>query len=222
MGFGSIAVADNQFPVSTNHNSPAIGRERDNLHCLVWKQGLLLSGTYVELDEIAARDLTPGKNLPALRARHRPTVNRRPLCQLHRRTASQYSQILHPNPVDSLKDEKPPIGCPTAGAALSPRLAIFKNAPQSGAVRGDLPQGKLLALEICDREPQPVSIRRESQPPRFTRRGKKARRCLRLRIHSPNVGALSAQNVTAVRCPNTIKRMHMQWHRRASVKRLDE
>src|SRR5262245_38647381 len=135
MGFGSIAVADNQFPVSTNHNSPAIGRERDNLHGLVWKQGLLLSGIYVELDEIATRELTPGKNLPALRARHRSTVNHRPLRQLHRRTASQYSQILHPNPVNSLKDEIPPIGRPTAGATLTPRFAIFKNAPQSGPVR---------------------------------------------------------------------------------------
>src|SRR5215472_996971 len=109
MGFGSIAVADNQFLVSTSHNSPAIGRERDNLHGLVWKQELLLSGTYVELDQIAARDLTPGKNLPTLRARHRATINRRPLCELHRRTGGQYSQILHPNPIDSLKDEIPPI-----------------------------------------------------------------------------------------------------------------
>src|SRR5262249_7412164 len=148
MGFGSIAVADNQFLVSTSHNLSAIGRECDNLHSLVWKQELLLSGSYVELDEIAARDLTPGKNLPALGARRGPTVNRRPLRQLHRRAASQYSQILHPDPVDSLKDEKIPIRCPTAGAALSPRLAIFKNAPQSGAVRSDLPQRKLLALEI--------------------------------------------------------------------------
>src|SRR5215471_17353881 len=139
MGFGSIAVADNQLLVSTSHNSPAIRRERDNLHGLVWKQELLLSSIYVELDEIAARDLTPGKNLPSLGARRGPTVNRRPLCQLHRQTASQYSQILHPDPVDSLKNEKLPIGCPTAGAALSPRLAIFENPPQSGAVRGHLP-----------------------------------------------------------------------------------
>src|SRR5215831_14014935 len=148
MGFGSIAVADNQFPVSASHNSLAIGRERNNLHGLVWKQELLLSSFDIELDEIAARDLTPGKNLPALRARRRPTVNRRPLCQLHRGTASQPSQILHPNPVDTLKDEIPSIGCPTAGAALSPRVAIFKNAPESGAVRCDLPERKLLALEI--------------------------------------------------------------------------
>src|SRR5262245_2929842 len=146
MGFRSIAVADDQFPVSTSHNSPAIGRERDNLHGLVWKQELLLSGIYVELDEIAARDLCPGKNLPTLRARHRATVNRGPLCQLHRRPSSHHPQILHPNPVDSLKDEKPPIGCPTAGTALSPGLSIFKNAPQSGAVRADLPQRKLLTL----------------------------------------------------------------------------
>src|SRR4029453_4380635 len=148
MGFGSIAVADNQFLVSTSHNSPAIGRERDNLHGLVWKQELLLSGTCVKLDEIAARDLTPGKDLPAVRARHRPTVNCRPLCQLHRRTASQYSQILHPNPVNPLKNEIPPSGRPTAGATLSPRFAIFKYAPQSGPVRGDLPKRKLLAFEI--------------------------------------------------------------------------
>src|SRR5262252_3960396 len=102
MGFGSIAVADNQFPVSASHNSPAIGRERDNLHGFVWKQELLLSSSYVELDEVAARDLTPGKNLPALGARRRATVNRRPLRQLHRRMAGQYPQILHPNPVDPL------------------------------------------------------------------------------------------------------------------------
>src|SRR5262245_58100031 len=139
MGFGSIAVADDQFLVSTSHNSPAIRRERDNLHGLVWQHKLLLPGTYVELDEIAARNLTPGKNLPALRARHGPTVNRRSLRQLHRRTVGQYFQILHPNPIDSLKDEIPSIGCPTAGTAFPPRLAIFKNAPQSGAVREDLP-----------------------------------------------------------------------------------
>src|SRR5215831_12352158 len=98
MGFGSVAVADNQFLVSTSHNSPAVGRERDNLHGLVWKQGLLLSGIYIKLDKIAARDLTSGKNLPALGAGRGPTVNRRPLCQLHGRTARQYSQILHPDP----------------------------------------------------------------------------------------------------------------------------
>src|SRR5215471_17797955 len=139
MGFGSIAVADNQFPMSASHDSPPIGRERDNLHSLVWKQELLLSGIYVELDEVAARDLTAGKNLSALRAWRRPTVNRRPLCQLHGRMASQHSVILHPDSVDALKDEEIPIGCPTASAALSPRLAIFKNAPQSGAVCDDLP-----------------------------------------------------------------------------------
>src|SRR5215471_14195710 len=104
MGFGSIAVADNQFLMSTSHNTLTIGRERDHLHGLVWKQELLLSSIHVELDEVAARDLTAGKNLPALRARRRPTVNRWPLRQLHGRMASQYSEILHPNPVDPLKD----------------------------------------------------------------------------------------------------------------------
>src|SRR5262249_43560779 len=99
----------------------------------------LLSGIYVELDEIAARNLAPGKNLPALRTRRGPTVNRRPLGQLHRRVARQYSQILHPNPSGPLKDEKASIGCPTAGATRSPRLAIFKNAPQTSAVGGGLP-----------------------------------------------------------------------------------
>src|SRR5262249_28172060 len=138
-GFGSIGVAVYQFLVSTSHNAPAIGREGDNLHGLVRKQEFLLSGIYVELDEIAARDLAAGKNLPAVRARRRPTVNRRPLGQLHRRMAGQYSQILHPNPAGPLKNEIASIGCPTADAALSPRLAIFKKTPQTSAVGGGLP-----------------------------------------------------------------------------------
>src|SRR5262245_46652501 len=134
--FGSIGVADYQFLVSTSHNAPAIGREGDNFHGLVRKQELLLSGIYVELDEIAPRDLAAGKNLPALRARRRPTVSRRPLGQLHRRMAGQYSQILHPNPAGPLKDEIASIDCPTGGAALSPRLASFINAATTRSVGG--------------------------------------------------------------------------------------